>query len=719
MLEKRLAVPGALLTLTIAAGLGGCGPQDGLGTEPGAEEIGTVRSAVTTLGNDFGKNTPSPFSVGVFVVRNFLTQRLGSGTNENRVVGFMRIPDAANHARWSVAITSSSTRTTTVRPVTSWINDSFSAIYRRESDMRVRDTASPPGPDVFPSYPGSGVTCPTPCMIGPPSTMPLASDEFEDNGAFEIMGNGIINQSYRPGATTWSDFPLPQPPNYTVKAGPLVINRSMVGKAGATSSSDSVWYACGAASPARACEFRRKKTNGGSRSTGYFTATFGGSTSTFADGTRPTAISNYISSGERWVFATVNDGGARTIWGLKEGGSIDSLSQQTYTAYNIDTTFMSTFSGQYSTPMPYVRSDGKVAIVYFRTSTTNTEVWQAVWDGSAWSKSMIHDAGVLIPAGNEPVPFTTTRGAPLGDQTGSVFFRLPDGAGAVRDTVELIEQGNFTYARTLMPTATDTSNIYVVQGADLLKVDEAAADTRTKLGTLSWTAAKPLATDGVGLGYTVLGDALYEVNLNDGTRRQIGTGWTGTTHLAFGWDSANRKIPRLWAIRSGTLYKLDLSNGSTTLLWGTNYTSWPNAQAMAYLPTSGSGGADLYIVGGDNSLYKVNANTGTPALVGTAGAFTNTKGLTVTSDGKFYICYGPNASILSVKKLNPSTGAILASMQTSFASFQGFASVKTTAYIMQSFGIFKVNDSGGGLSITLSGTQNWPSTVTAMAGRDM
>jgi hypothetical protein len=689
-----------------------CGPLD---EQPG-EGIETQRGAVVVpLGNDFSKNTPSPFSVGIFVTRQVLSQRIGHGGTGNWISQYIRFPQNATHSGWSLLSMPNATVASTVRPATAWFPDTFSVMYRRDTNptlpMRILDTQAPPGPEVFPSY--ACTTVNPPCTLGPPTTLSLAAFNFNDSGGFSRMGDGTLRQSYAPGQAAWGDFPIIPAAPFSVNGGPLLVNRSSAGTAGATTSTDSIWFACGPASPARACEMRRTKSSAPM----YFTATFGNAGSVLSDGTRPTAISNYTINGERWVFATVDDvGGVHTVWALKENGSIDATTQQTYMAYGIDTTFMNPWQGTYSTPVPYVRKDGKVAVVYFRTNATTTEVWQSIWNATTqvWTKSKIHDVGVPIPAGNEPVPFQTTGLSPLGDQNNSVFFRLPLG-GEMRDTVELIEQPNQKYARTLLPAAFELSNLYVIQGANLMQADEVNADSRTQLGTVDWTGAAPFVTDGVGLGYTVQNGSLYEVSLNDGTRRKLGDeAWAGTTQLAFGWLAGNRAIPRLWAIRAGRLREVDLADGKTTQLAGT----WNNAQAMTFLPTSTTAADDLYIVGGDQALYRVNSNNGVSVRLGAVGNWPYTRAM-VATNGYLYIADGSDDAHMRVYRVQPWSG-VWDAWTGVFSNCQGMAVVKGDPYLMKSRKMHRLAyTSGTNISLFASGTTSWDYTVTGIAGRDL
>jgi hypothetical protein len=675
--------------------------------------MGAVGSAVGgPLGNDFSKNTPSAISIHFNLHRNFLVQRIGAGNVTDWIAQYTRLPNSAPHSAWSMAAFPSATVASTARPAASWFPDKFSALYRRDTTpslpVRIMDSLPSRGPDVFPTF-----VCPTapgiPCTYGPPTTLVQAAFEFNDAGAFAKMGDGTLRQSYAPSGP-WGDFPVSPVGPFSVNAGPLLINRSHFGQAGATTSTDSAWYACGPFSPARACEMRRA---GGSAPM-YFTATFGGATSTFIDGTRPTAISNYSNSGERWVFAATTEPAGRTIWALKENGSIDATTQQTYSIYNVDSTVMAAFQGTYSTPMPYVRHDGKVAIVYFRTTATNTEVWQAVWSGTNWSTSKIHDVGVPIPAGNEPSAFTTTGPSGFQEQTDSVFFRLQSATSQVLDTVELVQQPDGKYARTLLPPAFDRSNLYVIQGATLREVDEAATNTRPALGTVDWTNAGPFVSDGVSLGYTVQNDTLWEVNLNDGSRRQLGTGWANITQLTFGWAAPNREVPRLWAIRSGNLYTVSLADGTTTQLGAAGV--WANAQAMAFMKNADPAG-DLVIVNGDQALYRVDSVTGARVRQGALGAWQHTRGIETTRDGFIFIADGSDESHMRVYQVD-STGAPI-KWTSQFSNVQGMTTISDTVYVMKSRVIYRVSVGASSLALaSTGGSVLWDYAVTGMVGRD-
>jgi hypothetical protein len=714
MLERHSVVPRAALLVAMTVGLGACGPRDRVGEE----DVGVVQSPVISNQFEFGKDTPSPLSLTFFASRQFLAQRISNGANGNWVASYVRFNSGTTHNGWTLAEAPTSAVQTTVRPAASWVPlpDTFSVIFRRESDKRVRDTNTQLGPEVFPTYPGQGQSCPmVGCTIGPPTALSLAVDNFtDDNGVFEIMGNEVIHQSYRP-AGFWSDFPI-FPPLHPVAGGPLVINRSWAGKAGASVSSDSVWFACGAASPARVCEFRRLPN----QVAATYTTTIGSAFGSFVTGTRPTAISNYLVNGERWIFATVNqpEGGMRSILALKDSTPIDQTMQPTYSGTTIDST--PNAGPWFSTAMPYVRKDGKVAVVYFRSANMLAEVWQAIWNGSSWTKSKIHDTGTGFPGNNEPVPFTTTGGTALTDQTNSVFFRLPPtpGSPTMRDTVELIEDSSGKYTKSLLPAPFDTSNLYVIKGSSLYQVSEDAANCcPSPLGSGSWTGAISFVSDGVGLGYTVLNGELLEVNLNDGTRRKLGVeSWTGTTHLAFGWDAADRRVPRLWAIRNNGLVKVTLADGTST----SPLSTVTGTQAMTYRESGGTA-QDIYIVKGNNTLYKVNSNTGVQAQIGNLGDWPHTRGMTATPDGKLYICEGADDQHMRVWRLDPNSPSGQPDAWTSqFSNCQVMATVKGSAYVMKSRKVYRVDHTGGTtLSLVGVGSQNWDYDVIGMAGRDL
>jgi hypothetical protein len=637
---------------------------------------------------------------------------MGYGSTADWIIQYMRLPNSNRHRGWAVNTFPSATFASTARPASIWFPDVFSVLYRRDTStpafpIRVMDSELPRGPEVFPSF-----SCPdSTCMIGPPTGLPLASFDFFDGGAFALMSDRTIRQSYAPGGV-WSDFPIVPAPAFSVNTSPSLVNRSLKGKGGSNSSTDSVWFGCGAASPARACETRRTKDGAPMQ----FTTTFGSSSSTFITGTRPTAFSNYSVNGERWVFAAVSEPGPiRAIWALKETSGIDATTQPTYTAYAIETTFMNSFQGTYSTPMPYVRKDGKVAVVYYRTTATDTEVWQAIWSGTAWSTSRIHDVGFVIPPNNEPVAYTTSGSNQTADQTNAVFVRLPSSATEMRDTIELIEQPDGQYAKSLLPQAFEKSNLYVIQGSKLLQVDEAATNTRTQIGAVDFTGAAPFATDGVGLGYLVQNGSLWEVNLNDGVRRQLGTeAWGATTHLVFGWESSNTEIPRLWAIYADTLYKVSLADGHSIPLSN----GWVGAQAMAYKVDSSSAADDLFIVAADKGLYRVNSDTGAKVLMGTKGTWPHTRGITYTKTGKLFIADGTDDSHMRVYLTDPLTGQPGIS-STQFSNVQGMASINGEAYLMKSQQIYRLSVGNSSLGIVSSGTANWGYTVTGMIGRDL
>lgn len=164
---------------------------------------------------------------------------------------------------------------------------------------------------------------------------------------------------------------------------------------------------------------------------GQFATNFG--SGSFHAGTRPTVI--HSATYGVWQFAVTVNGSTRKVIALNESAGCSGT--PTYTTYTLETQSGSQ-NYRYSTPMPYVRADGKVAIAYFRTQESpqsNTLIRQQVWSGSSWSSATtIYDVGTVIPqGGGEPVPYLDTSTA-----KNTILYRLPYEAG-VLDVVKIEE----------------------------------------------------------------------------------------------------------------------------------------------------------------------------------------------------------------------------------------------------------------------------------------
>ncbi len=252
--------------------------------------------------------------------------------------------------------------------------------------------------------------------VGPPVAL---ADEMSDGqdcsyGLYidPASGSRIILRSCNVGAPgTWQDWgltlPTSQHPELIPNTSPLAYRRSPLVNNQVATGSDSLFYGCGS-SAAEACEFRL----GGPANGATFTLNFGGS---FMTNTRPTGISNGYSSPQmispaftnanpdRWAFAATVNGSTKAIVSMRETSAITATTT-TYSTVNVEST---TADVTYSTPMPYVRSDLKTGVVYFRTlAGQTTRVMESSWSGSSWSTpAAVYDTGLQIAPGNEPVPY--------------------------------------------------------------------------------------------------------------------------------------------------------------------------------------------------------------------------------------------------------------------------------------------------------------------------
>jgi hypothetical protein len=722
----------------VALALVGCGLPDEA-DHPSTEQV-TSSLVIPTL-MDFSKNTPSVQRPGgSAITEKALTQRVGYGSRADEIMSL------TGNRLDTVNLAPSSARKAQSRPISSWLGttDFFSSIYLPMTTVdRFQDVAAPPGPSVFPSL----TTCPggaTPCMLGSASTSFLAADGFADAGAFAVgLDNSNpdpnkhfyrLRQAQRPFGV-WQDSSLPfliGGTEYFPTSTPIVVTRAtggpIPGCAGATPS-DSVWFACTPASQPQLCEVRL--TPSGNQ---FYKATIGNTTSVFAANTRPTAVANTVSGvrSDRWIFAVTSETSSGTI--VVRAKRETSCPDSTTPTWAFDDTVLTSGPGSntYSTPMPYVRRDGKTAITFFRyVPSSSTEVWEATYSAaSGWVATRIHIIGRVIPPGNEPTGTDVTNSfdVPSGqDSQSSIYFRLPHPTLAgVRDTIRLIQEPAGKYAAMMVKPAIDESKLFVVQDStDKLYQIDMTTGARSQLGAASWTGTTAFATDGVGLGYAVVNGTLWEVNLNsgDGQRRQIGgtNAFAGTTHLVYGFDGAVETVPRLWAFRSNNHYMVQLSDGTQTRLPGQPLGWWHSVKAVttATDPTQVGQHATRMFAVKDTTLFEVDILSGTVNPLSNAGDWPTVTAMTANPAlQRLFIADGTNTSNMRVYRVTYS-GEWNHGHSGLFSNAQFMTTRNGDSYIMKARKLHRIisTQDSDGQTITLSGlgSQIWDYTEKGMA----
>jgi hypothetical protein len=470
-------------------------------------------------------------------------------------------------------------------------------------------------------------------------------------------------------------------------------------------------YGCG--SGATLCEIRL--SSAGSQS---FTISFG--SGNFADHTQPTGISDLNGNAGRWVFAVVTKSGKNYVYARRDMAPSFVTPPQYSEVFTLASANVG--SGRYSSVLPYINKDGKLAVVYFATviGSGTTKVRERVFDVTSWSWSAstdIHDVGRELPQDMEPVPSVTYPQVPdpvtLGRGRGSVVFRMPDAtaAGTYKDTFELRQQNNGRYVKASIPAANDDSNLFIFHGNKLYRTNEDSG-SRWEPGT-TWSSVTAFASDRIGLGYAVLGSALWEINLQDSTRRQLSTGWPGTKDLTFGYEYPSGE-PKLWAIQNGVLYKVDLSNGTKQSLtqcapgWGTNTTS------MAYmnLTEEGFGAWNLFIIS-NGALWIVDSNGGNCGQTSASGDWTGETNMTTDQYNKLlYVVGGPSNRLRKVNHL----GTVVAwSTAERWANSTSISYLQDYIYVVRGSQLHKVSPDALS-TLNPLGSSNW-SGQTYMAPR--
>jgi hypothetical protein len=199
----------------------------------------------------------------------------------------------------------------------------------------------------------------------------------------------------------------------------------------------SLFYGCGTGT--QVCELRVPNTT--------YTTTFG--SGGFYPGTRPTAIQ--VSGDDAWQFAVTLNGTTRKVVARRNQAGCSAPS---YEAMLTLSTKNDSSNFRFSTPMPYVRVDGVLSLLYFRTpsnpaaSTTRIMEQTLLSSGDWTSPIQIHNTNVTIPSGGgAPVPYVD---ASSGKNT--ILYRKPYSSG-VRDTVMVEQQASGAWTSTLLPSA--------------------------------------------------------------------------------------------------------------------------------------------------------------------------------------------------------------------------------------------------------------------------
>jgi hypothetical protein len=709
------------------ATLGGC-------EAPPDAEVTAVRGAlVARTSNNFNKNTPKVAEPRQDEATVDMALRVGTGTNANDIATYQTALTSDGARRPWYRDSDNGSGRTTERPSRVWEAPftGMEFLGTDPVDNTVQDESLGP---VFPRATQLNLH-----PVGPPSTLTSFTTEFVDGAhaqmtTFALMDDGEMFHAYLPAAA-WSDFALtigggaatPCGSGKTPYTGPQAIRRKP-GMDG-SQTQDSVFYGCGATSPAQVCEYRV----GGPAHAKTFYACFGAG-STFAANTRPvafadagTSTSPTFNTGERWVFSVVDSGGQRKLVGLRENNSIDAT-QPAYDALkSIDA---QANTATFSSPAPVMYTDPvsgatTLAVFYMRTlsgGTTKLMVAKAVSPFSTFAVTTAFDPGVALPAGIDPEPYLLWNQPGIMNQV-RVMFRMPVAGSQtdVRDTVDLIQEPDGNWVKTQLPSALDATNLYVTQDSSstLFRVDRSTG-ARTAVAT-NWGGITSFTTDRDALGYAIKAGELWEINLNDGTGRKLQGSWNGVTNLIFGYDKSfgatKDAYPRLWAIRSNKLIRIDPANAGVTEL--TTFANGVKLMAASYSPQTLNLVPTIYVVDGAGTLYSVPPATAQPTSISATGAWADAHAMTADPVNNYvYIASGPAvASGMRVYRLDQN-GTVLGRSST-FSNAQWMTTVNGVAYLMKSRQLMRVGGSGSTVSLTAAGGQIWDYSETGMVGREL
>jgi hypothetical protein len=411
--------------------LSGCGPEafEVSDSESGAEDsyadaIQTQTEALVVT-NEFSSLTPSVHCQAEFG-NCMMAFTLGQGTHEKALYQLNNDADEG----WAPGGIELQAAFSNDRPFMWWSDAHFinEVLYRDASSGLVFDAHEGEVTDI-PLASGS--------PVGPITAEELYISTFDGewncawwrNSQSKIVESCVIEDAL---GQPWSSWDVPDQ-IFQATTSPIAITKKWC-----SPDVTSLFYGCATAhQPTRVCELRLD-SDIAVPAVGQYATSFGTTGTTLHAGTRPTAAS-LTWSGD-FLFATVVNGSTRTVRSLK--GITACSGTPTFTTYDIETQSGSE-NYRFSTPMPYLRSDGRLSVVYFRTQENpqaNTEIRQAIWSEQSWSwtVSTIYNTGVEIPeGGGEPVPYATTYS---GHVYNALSYRVPDASGFF-DVVELEEVG--------------------------------------------------------------------------------------------------------------------------------------------------------------------------------------------------------------------------------------------------------------------------------------
>jgi hypothetical protein len=491
------------------------------------------------------------------------------------------------------------------------------------------------------------------------------------------------------GDTEWLGWQLVGQ-TWTATTSPIAFN----GARDASCRQDHIVYGCGTVGTTRACVYT---ISGGGTSE---SSTLFGSGS-FLDGTRPTGLT--LPGGALYLFAVTLNGNTKSLMVGRQTNGFCSGTP----GYELTTLESTTSAVTFSSPMPYVRTDGKLAIVYFKTTSgQTTRVMERVLTGLTWSAAtQIDNTDVTIPVGG---------GEPVAASNGSlsipntVVYHKPSSLGGYRDIVQLTASGA-SYVKSTIPP--DVSGLFIVKAGASGRLHEVNKRNGAFVQSSSddWTSATSFTTDGASFGYGIKSNNLYKVNLDTGARSTLGSAvWTGTTKIAYGLEHSTG-TPKLWVLQGDTLYKVNVSTGARTALTS----GWTGSTSLAYLSYDSSA-EDLFIIQGV-SIWRVNSNTGTWTNLNDDNWTGNTTSGAFVQRGHMYSNMLFIVQNSHLHRVDPSSGNYTVLGGASWPATTGVAELRGRLYAIDSNVLCVINTETGTWQ-TLGGS-NWTGT-TFLGARD-
>lgn len=242
-------------------------------------------------------------------------------------------------------------------------------------------------------------------------------------------------------------------------------------------------------------------------------------------------------------------------------------------------------------------------------------------------------------------------------------------------------------------SAQTIDDLYAIQGGEMFQVDNDTGGYVQVGANNVWAGATSFATDHGVAGWVIQANKLWSVYLGDPGYTELGTGtWDGPTEMTTGIQinpSTGLWTRYLWIVQDDTLWKVNAETGQITQLGPAN--AWIGATSMAFTDYDATDN-DIFIVQ-SSTLWRVNSVTGAYAQLGATNAWAGETSMTAWSTASLRIVQGGRLWSAST-----STGAY-AQLGTAFwPTTTSMATLGGSLYIIDSDRLHKVNGTTGAWS---------------------